>query len=94
VRNVGQRGQAVHCGSGIRGVQLSWFFPNQTEVPSNGVGVRQGTNVAGTAILNIGFRRGVDYCDAGVYTCRALLATNTSSQDSQNRSFTLLVGSE
>lgn len=92
VRNVGQR-LMVYCGSGINDVQLSWFFPNQTEVPTNGLGVRQGMNSSGTSILNVGVGRVIGYCDAGVYTCKANLTTNTN-QVTQSRNFTLLVGRE
>lgn len=93
-RNLGQRNLNIHCGSGIEDVQISWYYQNQTEVSYTDEYLRQGSNTDGISILQIGNRRGVDYCDAGVYVCKATLVTEEGVKITQSRTFTLRVQSK
>lgn len=89
-RRLGQQNLNVHCGSGIDDAMISWIYPDETQVSYTDPYLRQGTLSDGTSVLQIGNGRGIDYCDAGVYVCKAVLDTG-DAEIVQTRNFTLRV---
>ena len=82
-------GITVHCDTGISNVTINWVFSNGSLIGSTDRNIRQAKYRNGTTILQIARGRSLDYCDAGVYTCRAV----GSSGLVQERQFTLRVNS-
>ena len=80
---------SIHCDTGISNVTTNWFFSNGTLVGTTDRNVRQASYPNGTTVLQIANNRPLDYCDAGVYTCRAV----SSTDEVQERSFKLLINS-
>ena len=72
-RRLGQRNLNVQCGSGTQGVTITWLHSNGTAVSTSDKYLRQGKNADGIVLLQIAIGRGIDYCDAGVYICKAVL---------------------
>lgn len=81
---------AVHCGTGTIDVMINWYFSNGSQIGSTDTNVRQAMSHEGMVILQLANGRSMDYCDAGVYTCRAV----STSGVVQERTFTLRVNSE
>ena len=81
---------AIHCGTGTTGVTINWYFSNGSQIGSTDRNIRQANHANGTAILQIANGRLVGYCDAGVYTCRAV----STSGVIQERTFRLRINSK
>ena len=81
---------SIHCDTGISGVSINWFFSNGTLIGTTDRNVRQASFPNGTTLLQIANGRALDYCDAGVYTCRAVSSTG----EIQERNFRLRVNSK
>ena len=91
MRNLNSEGDiAIHCATGTLNVVIGWYFSNGSQIGSTNRNLRQARSTNGTAILQIANGRSVDYCDAGVYTCRAV----STSGVVQERNFMLRVNSK
>ena len=85
-----QNGITVHCGTGVQDADIGWHYSNGSRVGHVMRDRREGHFQNGTASLEIGNGRRLNFCDAGVYTCVA----NISTGGVHRKNFTLIINSK